>query len=126
MTLSDYVSTIINYVTLPEDGSKPITYVTPDPETAERKRNYEYEPHEVQIENLRGREDTVSLDKNGFAFFHAPAQHKSFKTDEEIEKEYYPEVIEHLKKFTGASRVVIFDHSAFILCLLPPKPTNTC
>ena len=31
--------------------------------------------------------------------------------DAEIEKEYYPESEELIKKVTGASRVVFFDHS---------------
>ncbi|KAF8639136.1 hypothetical protein AX17_001626 [Amanita inopinata Kibby_2008] len=34
-----------------------------------------------------------------------------FITDEEIEKEYYPESEELTKELTGASRVVLFDHT---------------
>ena len=118
MTLSNFVTTEINYAVPPKDGSKPLFYSTPGP-NAEIRRNYESLPHEVQVENLRGREHTVSLDKNGFAFIHAPAQHKAFLNDAEVEKEYYPEVVEHIKKFTGASRVVIFDHSESpVSCLL--------
>lgn len=110
MTLSNFVTSELNYIVPPADGSKPLGYVIPD-ENGEYRKNYKVEPHEVQVENLRGREHTVSLDKNGFAFIHAPAQHKSFLSDEEVEREYYPEVIDHIKKFTGASLVVIFDHS---------------
>lgn len=71
------------------------------------------EPYDLEIENLRGKEDTVSLDTTGFQFFRAEAKHKSFNNDEEVEKEYYPESIELLKQLTGANRVVIFDHSEF-------------
>jgi hypothetical protein len=39
------------------------------------------------------------------------AAHKAFTNDADIEKEYYPESIELIKRVTGASRVVLFDHS---------------
>ena len=111
MTVSDTVTTTLSFAIPPADGSKPTILVEVDPSTGERQRNFDLEQHEVQIENVRGREDAFSLDKNGFAFHYAPAKHKAFRDDSEVEKEYYPEVIEHIKKFTGASRVVIFDHS---------------
>ncbi|KAH9024074.1 hypothetical protein EDB85DRAFT_2150768 [Lactarius pseudohatsudake] len=66
--------------------------------------------HAVKVENLRGR-DEAALDKNGFQFFHHPAKHTSFANDEEILREYYPESIELIKQLTGASRVVLFDHT---------------
>lgn len=116
--MADSVKTILRYSVAPTDGSKPYTYVNADPTTGERGRNYTEEPYEIQVENLRGNENSVSLDTAGFVFARAPAKHTSFGSDEEIEREYYPESEELLKKLTGASRVVFFDHSACIS--LPP------
>ncbi|KAK7440398.1 hypothetical protein VKT23_017035 [Stygiomarasmius scandens] len=97
------------YFTLPPDGSHPYTHINEVP--GRPKTNWEAEKHVVQIENIRGKEDTVSLDTAGFQFYKHPAKHTSFESDEEIEKEYYPESIELIKKLTGASKVVLFDHT---------------
>lgn len=108
---TDTVKAQLFYSVPPTDGSKPYQYINADPATGQRQRNYSFEPYDVEIENIRGKEDRVSLDTTGFAFVKAPAQHKSFANDEEVERDYYPESVELLKKLTGASRVVLFDHS---------------
>jgi len=105
-----FVDATLSYFSPPEDGSKPWSSINPDPTTGERASNWKYKTHAVKIENLRGRAD-ATLDKNGFQFFHHPAKHTSFANDEEIKREYYPESIQLLKQLTGASRVVLFDHS---------------
>lgn len=107
----DIVKTSIPHFVATEDGSKPCNMINADPKTGQNQRNYLLESFDVEIENLRGKEDSVTLDTAGFQFFRAEAKHKSFANDEEIEREYYPESIELLKKLTGASRIVIFDHS---------------
>ncbi|KAG6872354.1 hypothetical protein C0995_010521 [Termitomyces sp. Mi166 len=98
----------------PADGARAFQYINalnfPDG-TADRIRNFEREQKEVVIENLRGKEDFASLDKTGFQLVHHPAKHTSFTNDVEIEREYYPEGAELIKKITGASRVVFFDHT---------------
>jgi len=99
------------YFSPPADGSVPYTYINADPTTGERKTNWVLEPHDVEIENIRGREDTVSLDTAGFGYYKGAAKHAAFANEEEIKKEYYPESIELVKKLTGASRVVPFDHT---------------
>ncbi|KAH9024066.1 hypothetical protein EDB85DRAFT_292773 [Lactarius pseudohatsudake] len=105
-----FVDTTLRYFTPPTDGSKAWANINPDPTTGERASNWEYTARDVKVENLRGRAE-VTLDKNGFQFFHHPAKHTSFANDEEILREYYPESIELLKQLTGASRVVLFDHT---------------
>ncbi|KAH8109935.1 hypothetical protein DFH11DRAFT_1623969 [Phellopilus nigrolimitatus] len=109
--MADTVQTTLKYFTPPPDGAKPYQLVNSDPTTGERQRNYALEDHPVEIENLRGKEDSVTLDTAGFQFFKAEATHKTFANDAEVEKEYYPESIELLKRLTGASRVVLFDHT---------------
>jgi len=105
------VSSKFLFFSPPADGSRPWYNIDYDPITGIRHQNWEYEPHFLDVENIRGKEASVTLDTAGFQFFHHPASHKSFANSKDIEREYYPESIEFLKKVTGASRVVIFDHS---------------
>ena len=101
------------YFLPPADGSRPYTHINADPATGVRQQNWIRVPHNVQIENIRGKEDTVSLDTTGFQYFVVrPQKYTSFANDEEIEREYYPESIALVKEITGASRIVPFDHSA--------------
>lgn len=116
MTVSnDIAPATLLYFQLPPDGSKPYNTVNVNPATGQRDRNWTPQPHDVEIENVRGKEDSVTLDTAGFQFHRRPAKHTAFLDDAEIEAEYYPESIELLKELTGASRAVPFDHSMSIL-----------
>jgi len=112
MAISTPASTTANllYLTEPEGGVPAYQSGTADPITGERKRNFGHEGKDVVLENLRGKEDLVTLDTAGFQYFKHKSKHSSFANDEEI-KEYYPESIELIKSLTGASRVVLFNHS---------------
>ncbi|TFK33594.1 hypothetical protein BDQ12DRAFT_657770 [Crucibulum laeve] len=99
----------INYSSPPPDGVRP--YYNANPKKGEPERNFEDIGKDVLIENVRGKEESVTLDTAGFQFFNSPAKHTSFTDDAEIEREYYPESIELIKKLTSASRVVLFDHT---------------
>ena len=114
MTVStaDTVSVSLNYFSPPPDGSKPYISINADASTGERARNWTTVPRGADIENIRGKENTVSLDTTGFQFFRRAVPHTTFENDEVIEKEYYPQSIDLVKELTGASRVVVFDHSA--------------
>ena len=111
--MTDKVQATLTYFVPPADGSRPYQYMDADPKTGEHVRNFTREPVQVEVENVRGKEDSVTLDTAGFQFFKIPSKHTSFASDAEIQAEYYPESIELIKKLTGASRVVLFDHSAF-------------
>ena len=108
MTISNTVTAELKYFAPPPDGSKPWISTTGDIRTS---RNFGEAPHQLEIENIRGNEDSVSLDTTGFTYYRRPQKYTSFKDDAEIEREYYPESIELVKQLTGASRVVPFDHS---------------
>ena len=112
--MANTVKAPLVYFVAPADGSKPYQYINADTSTGQRVRNFTQEPQQIEIENVRGKEDTLTLDTAGFQYFNAPAKYTSFSSDAEIEAEYYPESIELLKKLTGASRVVLFDHSEII------------
>jgi len=107
---SDKVAAKVVYNT-PLIGVRAHMFLNADPTTGVRVRNYSQEEKEVEIENIRGKEDSVTLDTAGFQFYRVPSKHTSFANDEAIKKEYYPESIELIKKLTGATRVELFDHS---------------
>ncbi|KAI0310447.1 hypothetical protein OF83DRAFT_1070509 [Amylostereum chailletii] len=111
LSSSDTVTSTLRYFTPPADGSKPYQYINSSPLTKQRERNWQFVEHAVDIENLRGKENEGSLDTTGFQFFKHPAKHTAFDNDEAVEREYYPESIEFIKQATGASRVVLFDHT---------------
>jgi hypothetical protein len=106
------VNTKISYFSPPTDGAKPWVRAYNADANGEFAKNWSTVEHDVQIEDLRGKEGSVSLDVQGFQFgSHATKVQKAFYDEEEIEKVYYPESIELIKAVTGASRVVVFDHS---------------
>jgi hypothetical protein len=69
-----------------------------------------YEPHLVQIHDLRPIGHDLHLDVQGFALVEQKSAVKDFWDDDEVRRVYYPEAEEFLKAHTGASRVFIFDH----------------
>ncbi|KAJ6555123.1 hypothetical protein DFH09DRAFT_1493249 [Mycena vulgaris] len=99
----------LNFYVSPKDGVRAyqnITSVTGVPD-----KNFTMEAHDVEIQNLRGNESAATLNTTGFQIYKHPAKHTAFMSDAAIEKEYYPESIELIKRLTGASRVVLFDHT---------------
>lgn len=112
MAIADVVSATLFYSTYPADGTKPFFSSTVDPATGQRQSNIVSIPKQLTVENIRGKEDQYDLDTSGFKYIRHTSALKDFNNDEEIERVYYPESIEVLKKYTGATRVVIFDHSS--------------
>jgi len=102
---------VLTFFLKTSDGQRPYQNINADEETGTRKTNCLQETQEVTIENVRGKVSSFTLDTAGFQFFKEPAKHKSFANDEEILRDYYPESIELIKKLTGASKVVLFDHT---------------
>ncbi|KAG1883579.1 hypothetical protein F4604DRAFT_1575459 [Suillus subluteus] len=107
---SDTISTL-NYFVAPLDGSRPYNRVNTDSATGKLARNYTLEPHDMRIEDVRGKEELHKLDNAGFQFGREAPKHTSFLNDDEIEREYYPESIDLIKRVTGATKIVIFDHT---------------
>ena len=91
----------LDYPVPPPNGERAYTHINRDSKTSDYKENYEHVLKEVVIENLRGMEDSATLDTTGFQLFHLPAKYTSFATDEDIYQEYYPESIELLKEQTA-------------------------
>lgn len=66
----------------------------------------------IPVEDIRGREDSLSISKNGFMVMKLNDQMSTedFSNRETIQSQYLPKVAEELKKCLGASRVQIYDY----------------
>jgi len=77
--------------------------------------NIESIPTPTQIYDLRGQENRATINSTGFQPFTSPSSVPSDfilnGTEDEVAQRYYPEVESLLLKYTGGSRVVIFDHT---------------
>lgn len=82
-------------------------------EDAGPQSNSTYKPTEVVVSDARGREEELTLDKNGVTLVpHETALSRAdfYEDPEKIKRVYYPEVEELLRQVTGASKAVCFDH----------------
>ena len=98
----------LNYLT-PMAG-KPRTY-NYQPPAGEPERNFDSTVHRVSVADLRGREQEPLLDREGFAVLRHATAERLFLDEGAIVDGYYPESAELLRSATGASRVLIFDHT---------------
>ena len=65
----------------------------------------------MAIEDGRAVKDELQLERNGFVFVEHKTAMKDFFDEAELKSVYYREVEELIKKTSGASRVVLFDHT---------------
>ncbi|BAZ37118.1 hypothetical protein NIES4101_30390 [Calothrix sp. NIES-4101] len=89
---------------------KPVNY-TYEPPPGIRRHNGQYETRKLPIRNAREISQNLSLDREGFAFVAHHSHVRDFYDDLEIQHVYYPEAEQLLKEVTGATQVVIFDHT---------------
>jgi hypothetical protein len=91
---------------------------------SEKPRSLEYEPppgvarttavyrdHTVTIRDVRPVASTPSLEREGFQVIAAPSSVGDFYDEEAVRTRYYAETRSLLQELTGASRVVVFDHT---------------
>ena len=107
-SLAKPLTTTLHY--LKRGAEKPARYVTAPPPGVPEWNGID-DPHEIRIEDGRGREHEFTLDRNGFALVKAPSQVGDFYSDEEVKRIYYPEIDRLLRTQLGASRVFVFDHT---------------
>ncbi|MEX2615741.1 MAG: CmcJ/NvfI family oxidoreductase [Alphaproteobacteria bacterium] len=81
------------------------------PEEAHKEQLPQYEPHKVRIENGRKAAEPFELQKHGFVFRQHRTAVKNFFDEQDVLNTYYPEIENLIRKESGASRVVVFDHT---------------
>ena len=93
-----------------DTGEKPVNE-TMEAGNLERKYTGVFDEHVMTVHNGRPKQEGFSLDKHGFEFIEHLTQVKNFFDPNELSEVYYPEVEKIVQRVSGASRVVIFDHT---------------
>src|SRR3981081_1139498 len=97
-----------NYIV--DTGIPPVRYID-WPEMADKAIPPQYRQYEMTVTNGRPLRNTFDLDVHGFAFVDHRSQVRDFTDEAERSRVYDPEVQALVKKVSGASHVVVFDHT---------------
>jgi hypothetical protein len=81
------------------------------PNNIHRRTSGSYEQRLMPVRDGRALAGALSLDRNGFVLVDHPTTVRNFFDADELKRVYYPEAIELVKRISGASRVVLFDHT---------------
>jgi len=101
------VEATLNYIV--NDGVK--LYATISEPGVRDVRHGTVDPRKVLIHNGRPHADEFSLDREGLRFVRHDTKVADFFDEDEVRRVFYPEVDALVKAESGASRVVIFDHT---------------
>src|SRR5262245_24339653 len=89
---------------------KPVTY-NPPLGSGVPRREGNYRDFRVRIHDARPIARELSLDRQAFILTHHDTSMRDFYDKDEIRRVYEPEVEALVKRETGASKVVVFDHT---------------
>jgi hypothetical protein len=93
-----------------DTGEKPVNETFENGQVI-RRRTGATQQHQVQIHDARALAAEWSLDRNGFVLAQHPTAVADFFDPDELAAVYYPEIEQLIKRVSGASRVVVFDHT---------------
>ncbi len=102
---------------LVKQAGRPIYYASSAGRNAHYTVDVGLEPHSVEVNDARSRNDTVEknndgLHPSGFDLVDHESKVSNFLDTDQISSIYEPEIERLLKELTGANRVFIFDHTA--------------
>jgi len=103
-----YVEASLTY--LADASVKPQTY-NPPPGTGVPRRLGNYGSFRARIYDARPVADSLSLDREGFAFTHHDTAVADFYDERQLREIYYPEVERLVAAATGTEKVIVFDHT---------------
>jgi hypothetical protein len=69
------------------------------------------DPRQIILRNGRPYADRFALERDGFRFVRHDTKVADFFDEGEVRRVYYPEMVALVKAESGASRVVVFDHT---------------
>ena len=81
------------------------------PNNIRRRTTGDYEGRQVTIRDARPMRSQLHLDREGFVLVDHPTRVHDFFDPEELQRVYYPEAVALVKQVSGATRVVLFDHT---------------
>ena len=91
------------------DTGEKLVNETFGPGNIRRRTQGAWEKRSMRVED--GRTQELSFEKSGFVLVPAPTEVESFFDEQQLKNVYYPEAEQLIKIVSGASRVVIFDHT---------------
>ena len=93
------------------DTGETLVNETFGPNNIRRRSSGTQEAKKVTIGDARALAGELSLDRNGFVLVRHPTAMRDFFDAAELKAVYYPEVERLVREQSGASRVVVFDHT---------------
>jgi hypothetical protein len=103
------VEAMLNYLVDTEE--KPESYGGVSQTVADQMRKGKYEEHKMTVTNGRPLIGQFSLEREGFLFVNQETKVKNFYDDAEVRSVYYIETEQLVKEYSGAERVLVFDHT---------------
>jgi hypothetical protein len=94
-----------------DTGEKPASYGGVSSTVADQKRKGKYREYKVPVYDGRAIADRLSLEREGFLFVKHETRVKDFFNEAEVRSVYYPETQQLVKQYSGADRVLVFDHT---------------
>lgn len=102
------VRATINYSV---DNGRPIDYYFYEPDPDLELNPPGTDEQEVLIRDGWGKASSFDLDREGFDISEFDGTFDDFDDENAIKSVFYQQAIDHVKKRTGAKRVVVFDHT---------------
>ena len=93
------------------------------PNNIRRRKSGTQDARMMRIEDGRSAAEEISLERNGFVLVEHKTAMRNFFDPEELKSVYYREVEALIKACSGASRVVLFDHSKRSIHLIQKDAT---
>jgi hypothetical protein len=108
MTPARSVQATLNYTV---DNGIPPDYYFYEPDPSVKLNPPGTDAHEMRIEDGWPQADRFSADREGFELHEFDAHFEAFDDDDELKSVFYPQIIDFVKRHSGARRVVVFDHT---------------
>jgi hypothetical protein len=105
----EYIEAMLNY--LDNSGEKPESYGGVSQARADQMRKGRYREHRMRVYNARPIAGQLSLEGEGFILVRHPTAVRDFYNEDQVLSVYYKETEELVKRTSGATRVVVFDHT---------------
>jgi len=93
------------------DNGIPPDYYFYEPDPSVKLNPPGTDVREVSIHDGWPLVDQLSLDREGFELHDFIGRFDQFDDDASVLARFYPQVIDHVQRHTGAKRVVVFDHT---------------
>ncbi|MGV3726248.1 CmcJ/NvfI family oxidoreductase [Hydrogenophaga sp.] len=108
MSVKRSVRASLNYTV---DNGRPPDYYFYEPDPGTDLNPPGTDVREMEIYDAWSEVDRLSVDREGFELHDFGAVFNAFDDEDAVKRDFYPQVVDHVKRHTGAKRVVVFDHT---------------